>query len=233
MPLQIVGISKSFGKIQAIKDINLQVNDGEFVCVVGPSGCGKTTLLRIIAGVEKQDEGKIIFDEKEVNGPRVERGMVFQGPALFPWRNVRRNIEFGLEIKGLKNDERKKVSEYYIDLVKLRGFEDAYPYQLSGGMEQRVNLARALANNPKLLLMDEPFGSLDTQTRYILQDEVLEIWKKEKRTILFVTHFVDEAVYLADRLIVLTERPGKIKKAIEIDLPRPREREKDFLSKVR
>jgi len=233
MALKISKISKSFEKVQALENVDLSIDNGEFVCIVGPSGCGKTTLLRLIAGIESPDRGKITVDDREVDGPGADRGMVFQEFTPFPWRTVRHNIEFGLEIKKLTKEERRKISDYYIDLVKLRGFEDTYPYKLSGGMKQRVCLARVLANEPRILLMDEPFGSLDSQTRNLMQKELLEIWGKEKRTVVFVTHSVDEAVYLADRIVTVTSRPGKIKRMVNVELARPRNRTDEYFSKIR
>jgi len=207
--LELRKVSKRFnteeGKMEALEGINLEVKPNEFLCVIGPSGCGK-------------------LDGKEVKGPSPDRGMVFQEFSLFPWRTVLKNVEFGLEIKGMKEKARRKIAERYIELVGLRGFENCYPYELSGGMKQRVAIARALATDPAILLMDEPFGSVDAQTRNILQEELLEIWKRTKKTILFVTHSVDEAVYLADRVAVMSARPGCLIKCLGIDIPRPRKR---------
>ncbi len=233
--LSIEHMAKVFPKgeeqLVALEDINLKVMDGEFVCILGPSGCGKTTLLRIIAGLEKKTEGKISLKGVEVTGPGPDRGMVFQEFALFPWRTVRRNVEFGLEIKGVPLDKRNEVSQKYIDLVGLKGFEDSHPNQLSGGMKQRVGIARALANEPAILLMDEPFGALDAQTRNQMQKELLRIWEETRKTVIFITHSVDEAVFLSDRVIVLTSRPGKVKTVHMIDLPRPRDRaSQDFIN---
>lgn len=201
-------------KIIALEDINLEVERGEFLAIVGPSGCGKSTLLRLIAGLESPSNGKIIFNEKKVSAPGAERGMIFQEHALFPWRTARKNIEFGLEVKGMPKDERRRIVQHYVELVGLKGFEEAYPRELSGGMKQRVGIARALASSPEVLLLDEPFGSLDALTRNYMQKELMRIWEKEKKTILFVTHSVDEAVYLADRVVIFTARPGRVKKII-------------------
>jgi NitT/TauT family transport system ATP-binding protein len=233
--LSIEHMTKVFPKggeeLVALDDIELEVMDGEFVCILGPSGCGKTTLLRIIAGLEKKSEGKISLKGKEVIGPGPDRGMVFQEFALFPWRTVRHNVEFGLEVKGVPPEKRKEISQKYIDLVGLRGFEDSHPNQLSGGMKQRVGIARALANEPAILLMDEPFGALDAQTRNQMQKELLRIWSETKKTVIFITHSVDEAVFLSDRVIVLTSRPGRVKTVHKIDLPRPRDRaSQDFIN---
>lgn len=226
--LSIKQMTKVFPKgedqLVALQDIDLEVMDGEFVCVLGPSGCGKTTLLRIIAGLEPKSSGSMTLKGKEIEGPGPDRGMVFQEFALFPWRSVRRNVEFGLEIKSMPSEKRKETSQKYIDLVGLKGFEDSHPNQLSGGMKQRVGIARALANEPAILLMDEPFGALDAQTRNQMQKELLRIWSETRKTVIFITHSVDEAVFLADRVVVLTSRPGRIKTIHKIDLPRPRNR---------
>jgi NitT/TauT family transport system ATP-binding protein len=208
----------------ALEDVSLEVKLAEFLCIVGPSGCGKTTLLRLIAGLDHPSSGKIILEGKEVKGPSPDRGMVFQEFSLFPWRTVVKNVEFGLEIKGLKERERREIAEEYIELVGLTGFEDHYPYELSGGMKQRVAIARALATEPSILLMDEPFGSVDAQTRNVLQQELLEIWERTKKTILFVTHSVDEAIYLGDRIAVMSTRPGRIVECCAITITRPRKR---------
>lgn len=228
MTIEISGLRKSFQKgkraVLAVDGFDLQVGEGEFVCLLGPSGCGKTTVLRIIAGLEPASSGSVRVHGRPVMSAGPERGMVFQEFALFPWRTARRNIEFGLEIKGMSEAERRKVSSKYIELVGLTGFEDAHPKELSGGMKQRVGIARALANDPAVLLMDEPFGALDAQTRNLMQKELLRIWSATRKTVLFVTHSVDEAVFLADRVVVMTARPGMIKKAIPVPLSRPRER---------
>lgn len=222
--LVLKNVSRRFNDILAVSDINLEVVDGEFVCLLGPSGCGKTTLLRLAAGLDRPTGGKLILDGKRIEGVNRECGFVFQEYALFPWRTVKGNIEFGPEVKGMTKDERERISQHYIDLVGLRGFEDHYPHELSGGMKQRVGIARAYANNPKLLLMDEPFGALDAQTRNLMQGELLRIWEKEHISALFVTHSVDEAVYLADRVVVMSARPGTVKEIFENNLPRPRVR---------
>jgi len=225
----IENLSKAFPKedgdvIWALKDINLEIRDEEFVCLVGPSGCGKTTLLRIIAGLESPTTGRVIVDGNVVTGPDPRRGMVFQEYSLFPWQKVIDNIAFGLEMRGVGKEERRKIGERYLEMVGLSQFRDAYPYELSGGMRQRVAIARALANDPDVLLMDEPFGALDAQTRNRMQGELLSIWEQTKKTILFVTHSVDEAVYLSDRIVVLTPRPGSVQEIVEIPWPRPRDR---------
>ena len=226
--LEIRNLTKTFstedGEMMALEDISIEVKPAEFLCIIGPSGCGKTTLLRMVAGLDHPSSGEIILDGKEVKGPSPDRGMVFQEFSLFPWRTVLKNVEFGLEIKGVGDKARGEIAEKYIELVGLQGFENHYPYELSGGMKQRVAIARALATEPSILLMDEPFGSVDAQTRNILQEELLEIWKRTKKTVLFVTHSVDEAVYLADRVAVMSARPGCLIKCLDIDIPRPRKR---------
>ncbi len=228
MTLSIENLTKKFPKdeteLVAIENFSVEVKDEEFVCVLGPSGCGKTTLLRIVAGLESKTSGSVRVDGREVTEPGSDRGMVFQEFALFPWRTVRRNVEFGLEIRKVPRAERNAISDKYIQLVGLKGFENSHPFELSGGMKQRVGIARALANEPSVLLMDEPFGALDAQTRNMMQKELLRIWKETKKTILFITHSVDEAVYLADRIVVMTARPGTLKEVFEITWPRPRDR---------
>ena len=210
------------GEMKSLEEISLNINQNEFLCIIGPSGCGKTTLLRLIAGLDFPSSGKIILDGEEIRSPSPERGMIFQDFSLFPWRTVLRNVEFGLEILGI--ERKREVAEEYLNLVGLNRFKNRYPYELSGGMKQRVAIARALAVNPAILLMDEPFGSLDAQTRNMLQDEILRIWGKTKKTVVFVTHSVDEALYLADRVVVMSINPGRIKKIIDVNMERPRER---------
>jgi NitT/TauT family transport system ATP-binding protein len=192
------------------------------LAIIGPSGCGKSTFLRIIDGLVPPDSGSVYLGGKEVTGPGKGRGMVFQGFDLFPWRTTLKNVEFGLELLGVPKAERVERSRYFIDLVGLGGFENAYPHQLSGGMQQRVGIARALAVDPEILLMDEPFGSLDVQTRDLLQDELARILERDKKTVLFVTHGIEEAIYLADRILVLSSRPAKIQMTIEVPFSRPR-----------
>lgn len=215
---------KGKSELVAIDGFDLSVGEGEFVCLLGPSGCGKTTVLRIVAGLEQKTTGTITLDGRPVEGAGSDRGMVFQEFALFPWRSARKNVEFGPEVKGVPTGDRRSNSTRLLELVGLKGFEDALPKQLSGGMKQRVAIARALANNPSVLLMDEPFGALDAQTRNLMQKELLRIWTETKKTIMFVTHSVDEAVFLADRIVVMTARPGTVKKSIPVALPRPRDR---------
>ncbi len=221
--LSIQHLSKDFDGLQVLDDINIDVADGEFVCIVGPSGCGKTTFLRIIGGLETAAAGKIEIDGAPVDRPGADRGFVFQADSLLPWRTVFNNAFIGLEVNHRTSDEEKTLTRKLLDLVGLSGFEDYYPRQLSGGMRQRVNLARAIAVNPEVLLMDEPFSGLDAQTREIMQTELLRIWRDGRKTVIFITHQIDEAVYLSDRVIVFGRRPGRIKDIVPIDLPRPRE----------
>jgi ABC-type nitrate/sulfonate/bicarbonate transport system ATPase subunit len=224
--LQVDGVSKSFaagaGRVEALSAASFTVAEGEFITLLGPSGCGKSTLLRIIAGLEEPSTGRVLLGGRPITGPGPERGMVFQSYTLFPWLTVYENIEFGLELKGLPRAERRAVAERYLKLIGLAGFENALPKNLSGGMKQRVAIARALANDPEVLLMDEPFGALDAQTRTVMQEVLLTAWEESKKTILFVTHDVEEAIFLADKVLVMTARPGKIKAVLEVDLPRPR-----------
>ena len=211
-------------QVVALRNFSLDIREGEIICLLGPSGCGKTTVLRILAGLETPSSGGVLLNGKPVKKAGPDRGMVFQEFALFPWRSVRKNIEFGLEVKGVPPEKRSTSSSRYIELVGLKGFEDSHPRELSGGMKQRVGIARALANEPAVLLMDEPFGSLDAQTRNLMQKELLRIWAATGKTILFVTHSVDEAVFIADRIVVMTARPGMVREVIEVGLPRPRDR---------
>ncbi len=204
----------------AIDDIDIDVADGEFLVLVGPSGCGKSTLLDLLGGLSEPTSGRILLDGKPVTGPGLDRGIVFQQYALLPWRTARHNIEFGLEAKGLPTKERHEIAEHYLQLVGLDGFGDRYPHELSGGMKQRVAIARSLAFDPEVLLMDEPFAALDAQTRESLQDELLRIWKATGKTILFITHGIDEAIYLGQRVAVLTSRPGRVKTFVDIDIDR-------------
>jgi NitT/TauT family transport system ATP-binding protein len=206
----------------ALEDFNLQVEANEFVGIVGPSGCGKTTFLLMVAGLENITSGDLLLEGRPVTGPDPSHAIVFQEYLLFPWRNVRQNVEFGPEVRGISKEKRRQIADKYINLVGLEGFEKSYPHELSGGMKQKAAVARALANEPKVLLMDEPFASLDALTRETLQQELLRIWQKTEATVLFVTHSITEAVYLADRVVVMGKRPGKIRGAAKIDLPRPR-----------
>lgn len=225
--LCIQHLSKSFqsknGRVYVLEDINLEIHQGEFVCIVGPSGCGKTTLLNIVAGLEKADSGEIWANGCRVNGAGTDRVVIFQEAALFPWMNVIKNVEFGLKLKGVNGCKRRDTALEYLKMVHLSKFQNSHVHELSGGMKQRVAIARALAMNPEMLLMDEPFSALDAQTRWILHFELQNIWLKTKKTILFITHNIREAVCLADRIIVLSTTPGKIKKEFLVDLPRPRD----------
>ncbi|MCR3883178.1 ABC transporter ATP-binding protein [Methanotrichaceae archaeon M04Ac] len=224
--LEIKGLSKSFsvkGKsFEALRDVNLSVGEKEFICLLGPSGCGKTTLLRIMAGLEKATSGAVLLDGAPIEGPGPQRGMVFQEYSLFPWRTIIDNVAFGLELRGVPKDERREKARRYINAVGLEGFENSYPHELSGGMKQRVAIVRALVNNPRALFMDEPFGALDAQTRNVMQSELLRIWQEQQKTVVFVTHSVDEAIYLADRVVIMSARPGRISEIIDIEIPRPR-----------
>ncbi len=224
--LEIKGIVKYFNheshKLMALDGVNLKVEDGDFVCLVGPSGCGKSTLLRIIAGLETPDEGQVLFDGKPLTTTGPERIMVFQEGALFPWLKVQDNVEFGLKMAGIPKEERDQISKRYLDMMQLTKFADSYTYQLSTGMKQRVAIARALVMDPDVLLMDEPFASLDAQTRDLLLVEMQLIWEKTKKTILFVTHNVAKASVLGTKVAVFSNRPSKIKKLFSIDFKRPR-----------
>ena len=227
--VQVSGVSKRYaseqGSVRALADVTFDVDPGEFVCIVGPSGCGKTTLFRILAGLEPATRGQVTLNDSVVTEPTPNMGIVFQEYHLFPWRTVRGNIAFGLEkAVGLDGTDRDQRVQQLIDLVGLAGFEDSYPKSLSGGMKQRVALARALAIDPALLLMDEPFGAVDAQTRERLQDELLDIWQETGKTILFVTHDVEEAVTLADRVVVMGRDPGQLREIVPVDIDRPRSR---------
>ncbi|MBQ2934686.1 MAG: ABC transporter ATP-binding protein [Lachnospiraceae bacterium] len=211
--------------LDALKDINLEVKESEFVVMVGPSGCGKSTLINIIGGLADATEGSVEIDGREVSGPGADRGMVFQGYSLFPWLTVQKNIEFGLKMKKVPKAEREKIAQEYIQLVGLSGFENALPKQLSGGMKQRVAIARTLANQPEILLMDEPFGALDAQTRVVMQELLAKISRETKNTILFITHDIDEAILLADRIYVMSRRPGTIREVMEVNIPGERNHE--------
>lgn len=224
--LEVKGLGKEFetpsGTVTALKDINFKTHKREFVCVIGPSGCGKSTLIRILAGLETPTTGQMLLDGREVHGPGPDRGMVFQGYTLFPWLTVKKNVMFGLERSGHSRENAEEEARQWIDLVGLTKFVDSYPHQLSGGMKQRVAIARALANQPRILLMDEPFGALDAQTRAKMQSYLMEIWQNIDITILFITHDLDEAIYLADRILVLKAHPGEVQELIEVPVPQPR-----------
>jgi ABC-type nitrate/sulfonate/bicarbonate transport system ATPase subunit len=206
----------------ALYNISLAIKKNEFVSLLGPSGCGKTTLIRIIAGLILAEKGEVRVDGRTVTAPGQDRCMVFQQFGLLPWRTVIHNVEFGLEIDGVPHEERRATALKYLELVGLKGFEDYYPHQISGGMQQRVGIARALSKKPEILLMDEPFGAVDAQTREQLQEELLKIWAQTETTVVFVTHSIDEAIYLSDRVVVMQARPGRIKEEVAVDLPRPR-----------
>jgi len=233
--LDIQNVSKTFGSngdsLLALQDINLLIAPGEFTCVVGGSGCGKTTLLRIIAGLEGAYTGRVTLDGNPITGPGLDRGIVFQEHRLLPWLTVEKNVGFGLS--DLPSNERRTRVANYIDLVGLRGFEHNYPHQLSGGMAQRVAIARALVSHPHLLLLDEPFGALDALTRIRMQQELLRIWQAQRTTMIFVTHDIDEAIYLADRIVIMSPRPGTIKRILRVEIPRPRDRASLQLTELR
>src|SRR5262247_1412685 len=228
--IQACDISLSFKPknrepVTALNNFTIEVSKGEFVSIVGPSGCGKSTFLNIVLGLIKPDTGEICLNGTPITGPGQERAMVFQEFGLLPWRTVAANVELGLELKGVPAAERADRATELIKLVGLAGFERHYPHELSGGMKQRVGLARALATEPEVLLMDEPFAALDAQTRDLMQAELMQIWERTKKTVLFVTHSIEEAAYLSDRVVVMTARPGRMKRVIKIDLPRPRDYE--------
>ncbi|MBO7748043.1 ABC transporter ATP-binding protein [Paenibacillus sp. MWE-103] len=221
--IAVTGLTKVYetkkSRFEALAPIDLTVGANAFVTIVGPSGCGKSTLLRIVAGLDEPTDGSVLLDGEEVVGPGAERGMVFQGYTLFPWLTVRENIEYGPKLKGVSTLERRAISSHYLKVIKLESFANAYPKQLSGGMKQRVAIARALANRPKVLLMDEPFGALDAQTKLEMQELLLEVWEKEKTTVLFITHDIEEAVFLSQRIVVMGAHPGRILKTFDVALP--------------
>ena len=224
--LDVRGLGKIYqsraGETVALEDISFQTHRREFCCVLGPSGCGKSTLIRILAGLEQPSSGQVLLDGKPVTGPGADRGMVFQGYTLFPWLTVKKNVMFGLSLRGMSSTQAEQEARSWISMVGLSRFENAYPAQLSGGMKQRVAIARSLANQPRILLMDEPFGALDAQTRCQMQAHLLEIWKNVDVTILFITHDLEEAIYLADRILVLKAHPGRVDELIEVPVPHPR-----------
>lgn len=219
-----VFIQKGKQRVHVLEDISLDVRDKEFLVILGPGQSGKSTLLRIIAGLETPSEGSVRLDGEEVTGPGPDRGLVFQSYMLFGWKTVMGNVELGPQLNGVAKEECRRTAQHYIDLVGLNGFEKHYPHQLSGGMKQRVGIARAYANNPKVMLLDEPFGQLDAQTRYFMEKETVRIWETEKRTVLFVTNNIDEAIYLGDRIVTLKGKlPGRMHEVYDVPLPRPRE----------
>lgn len=225
--LEVSDLGKRFetpqGSVTALDGISFKTHRREFVCVIGPSGCGKSTLIRILAGLDSQTSGHVLLDGKPVQGPGADRGMVFQGYTLFPWLTVKKNVMFGLKMNGHSNVHAEREALQWLDLVGLAKFANAYPHQLSGGMKQRVAIARALANRPRILLMDEPFGALDAQTRTKMQTHLLDIWRNIDVTVLFITHDLDEAISLADRILVLKAHPGEVQELIEVPVPRPRD----------
>ena len=222
--IRVRGVTKTFegklGNVQALDPIDLTIEEGQFLCIVGPSGCGKTTLLRIIAGLEQATEGTVEFSIAHDGKPL--RSVVFQEQGIFPWMSVLNNTAFGLKVRGVGKNEREKQARAYLDMLGLMPFADAYPRQLSGGMRQRVNIARAFANDPAILLMDEPLASLDEQTKLLVQEDLLRLWDGSHKTVVYITHSLDEAIVLGDRVIVMTNRPGTVKTVVDIDLPRPR-----------
>ena len=228
--VEVQQISKTFQKlvkdkpmeVKALAEVDFSIRENEFVSIIGPSGCGKTTLLRIIDGLIPCDGGQVIINGKKVTAPGPDRAVVFQTFALLPWRTVLANVEFSLELRQVSKEERTRIARTYLERMGLSEFEDHFPHELSGGMQQRAGLARALAVNPLILLMDEPFGSVDAQTRQLLQEELLELWQREKKTVIFVTHSMDEAVYLSDRVVIMSPRPGRVAEILNVPLPRPR-----------
>lgn len=237
--LEVRGLHKSFDsasegeRVVALMDVSFTVPGGRFVCVIGPSGCGKTTLLRMLSGLERPDRGAILLGGREITGPVRDVGYIFQEPALLPWRTVVRNVEFGLEMAGMEKRERREKALAALELVELRDFADFYPKEISGGMKQKAALAMALVVEPKVLLMDEPFVSLDCQTRNYMQAALLHVWEKTKKTVIFVTHNVEEAVFLGDEIICFTSRPSEVGNTLAVDIPHPRERTSPELNLIR
>ena len=224
--LAVVNLSREFSfkreRVIALENISLEVREGEFATILGPSGCGKSTLLRIIAGLAEASSGQVYKDGRLIQGPGADRGMVFQSYTLFPWLTVRKNIEFGLSLKGMEAARRRQIVDHYLEIIGLAPFANAFPKNLSGGMKQRVAIARALANDPDILLMDEPFGALDAQTRLVMQELLLKVWEETRKTIIFVTHDVEEAIFLGDTVYIMTARPGRLKARLPVPLDRPR-----------
>lgn len=218
-------ITEGRGETLALSDVNLEIRDNEFIALLGPSGCGKTTLMRTIGGLENPTDGEVIVNGKKVNGPNLDCSVVFQNFALLPWASILDNVAFGLEMRGTSKAQARERAREFVEMVGLKGFEDKYPKELSGGMQQRVGLARALAVKTPIILMDEPFGALDQQTRRYMQEELLAIWEKDKKTVVFVTHDMEEAVLLADRIVLMSARPGRVEEVIDVNIPRPRNQE--------
>jgi len=238
MDLRVIGLHKAFSasegeRIETIADVSFTVPEGKFVCIIGPSGCGKTTLLRMISGLDRPERGKILLGKKEITMPVREIGYLFQQPTLLPWRTVIRNVEFGLEVAGVPREQRRQKALAALEVVELQDFGDFYPKEISGGMKQKVAMAMALVVEPKVLLMDEPFVSLDCQTRNYMQTALLQIWQKTKKTVIFVTHNVEEAVFLGDQIICFTSRPAEVGKVITVDIPHPRDRTSPELNTIR
>jgi len=234
MSIKIEGVSKRYDTgLLALDDISLEIGDHEFVCILGPSGCGKSTLLNIIAGLDKPSDGRVLADGNQINGPSNSRAMMFQSPSLFPWLTVIENIKFGLKLKKLPKSEQDNIANKFLKLIKLEEFRDYNVHQLSGGMRQRVTLARALALESPYILMDEPFSSLDKQTINILREELESLWRQLKNTIIYVTHSVEEAIFFADRIVMLSANPGRIKRIFDINLPRPRKIDDDEVVRLR
>jgi ABC-type nitrate/sulfonate/bicarbonate transport system ATPase subunit len=220
--LKVRGVERRFDTTLALQATDLDVAENDFITILGPSGCGKSTLLRIVAGLDRQTAGEVLLDGRRIEGPGADRGMVFQSYTLFPWLTVLDNVCFGLRERGMARDQQLHIAHGFLEKVGLKGFADHYPKQLSGGMQQRTALARALANGPRMLLMDEPFGALDHQTRELMQELLLGIWEQQRKTVLFVTHDIDEAIFMGSRVVVMSARPGRIKLDRRIDLPHPR-----------
>jgi NitT/TauT family transport system ATP-binding protein len=227
--IEIQDLGIAFGRngriVEAVRHFDLATGAGEFVALLGPSGCGKSTVLNAVAGFVRPTAGRVVVDGEPVMAPGADRGMVFQQHSLFPWKTVVRNVEFGLKMRGVSRTERNSAARTYLNLVGLVGFENAYPAELSGGMQQRVGIARVLVNRPRVMLMDEPFAALDAQTRMSMQELLLAVWRDVRTTVLFVTHDIDEALFLADRVVVMTARPGSVRDVVTVDLPRPRDPE--------
>jgi ABC-type nitrate/sulfonate/bicarbonate transport system ATPase subunit len=222
--LELIGVNKNFGKLQVLSDINLTVNKGEFAAIVGPSGCGKSTILRMFSGLETPSSGQVLADGQPIKGPHPQRSLIFQEHALYPWRTVEQNVGFGMELSGVPEAERKERIKEILEKVGLDGFQTYYPHQLSGGMRQRASIARALVLNPEVLLLDEPYGALDAITRLTMQNELIKLWRGTGKTMLLITHDIDEAVYLADTIYVMSPRPARFVAILKADMPRPRNR---------